>query len=377
MVRELDNSWEKLDKIVLYGLGSVANRFIDKIIADFDVAYIIDNVKYGSEYKNIKVVSYDSLKCQLKENKYKIVVMTSQRIYTGICRELEEDGFKEQTDFCRIEQFAVEWYWKYKKQINIIQVNTAVTTFCTLNCKKCNMFMPYYVNTKRHHYTFDEMKKDIDSLTQFVDYIFLYNFLGGEPFLNKELKDIIHYVGTEYKDKIGKLELTTNGTLIPDNETLEILEKYDVHISISDYTEQVPYERKLNNFMEVLEQHDIQYTRNKMTEWKDFGFPNAPFHWGKDGAYAHMEACSPLFHGVNDQKLFYCHVVWSADKAGIYTVPEQDYMDLTKLEPTKEEDRLLVSRYCAGQCPRGFLGFCMVCGGCGEDNDKVIKAGEQ
>lgn len=377
MKQELDNNWEKLNKIVLYGLGSVANRFIDKIIHDFDVAYIIDNAKYGSKYKNIPVIDYISAKQQIKDNNYKIIVMTSQRVYVGICRELEQDGFVEQVDFCRIEQFAVEWYWKYKKQINIIQVNTAVTTFCTLNCKNCNMFVPHYNRDQRHHYTFEEMKKDIDCLTQFVDYIFLYSFLGGEPFLNKELKYIIEYVGTIYKDRIGKLALTTNGTLIPDIETLKILKQYHVHVSISDYSEQVPYENKLTKLIETLEEYGIAYTRNRMTEWKDFGFPDAPFHWGKDGVYAHMEACSPLFHGVNDQKLFYCHVVWSADKAGIYTVPKQDYMDLTELNPAKEEDRLTVSRYCAGECPRGFLGFCMVCGGCGEDNDKIVKAGIQ
>lgn len=239
------------------------------------------------------------------------------------------------------------------------------------------MFMSHYDKDKRHHYTFEEMKKDIDRLAQFVDYVFLYSFLGGEPFLNRELKNIVEYVGTKYNERIGKLALTTNGTLIPDVETLKTLKQYQVHISISDYTEQVPYEKKLIQLIETLDEYGIPYTRNKMTEWKDFGFPDTPFHWGKDGVYAHMEACSPLFHGINDQKLFYCHVVWSADKAGIYTVPKQDYINLTELNPTKEEDRLTVSRYCAGECPRGFMGFCMVCGGCGEDNDRVIKAGEQ
>ena len=40
-------------------------------------------------------------------------------------------------------------------------------------------------------------------------------------------------------------------------------------------------------------------------------------------------------------------------------------------------DKERVSKYCAGECERGFLGFCMVCGGCGEDNKRVIPAGVQ
>jgi len=377
MSQKLSNNWNNVETIIIYGLGAVADRFIDKIMSEFKVPYIIDQNKQGMRYKNIPVVAYETIRREIKEKKLKIVVMTSKRIYADIRRNLEKDGLIEREDFCGIEQFVVEWYKTNKNMLNIIQVNTAVTTWCSLNCKKCNMFMPHYENDKRHHYTFGEMKEDIDLLLQFVDYIFLYSFLGGEPFLNKELKDIITYVGEKYADRIGKLGLTTNGTIIPDKETLQILKKYNVMISISDYTATVVYGKKLDSFIKTLDEWNITYTRNEMTEWKDFGFPEAPFRWGTDGVCKHMENCAPLFHGINDKKLFYCHVIWSADKAGIYTVPKQDYINLVELDSANQDDRERVSRYCAGQCERGFLGFCMVCGGCGEDNDRIIAAGEQ
>ena len=378
MVQEkLSEEWNGADTLILYGLGLVADRFIDKILKDFKVPYIVDRQKQGTLYHDIPIVSYEFVRDEMLEKKTKIVVMTSQRIYSEIRRILKADGFKEYQDFCRVEQFVVEWYYKNRNMTNIIQVNTAVTTWCTLNCKKCNMFMPYYDNSKRKHYSFSEMKEDVDILLSFADYIFLYSFLGGEPFLNKELKDIVQYICKHYREKIGKLGLTTNGTIVPDEETLQVLKENNVMVSISDYTENVPYKDKMDNFINVLNKWDINYTRNKMTEWKDFGFPDAPFHWGKEGVCEHMKNCSPLFHGVNDKKLYYCHVIWSADKAGIYTVPKQDYIDLTELEPHKYEDKRKVSLYCAGNCERGYLGFCMVCGGCGEDNERVIVAGEQ
>lgn len=373
----LEKDWNGINTIIVYGLGSVSERFIDKILMDFHVPYIIDNGKQGMEYNGIPLVGYAQVKEELKQQKSKIVVMASQRIYSDIRRSLETDGFEEMKDFCRIEQFAVEWYWNNYNMINIVQVNTAVTTWCTLNCEKCNMFMPYYENSKRKYYTFEEMKEDIDLLLSFVDYIFLYSFLGGEPFLNKELKDIIAYVGETYPKQIGKLGLTTNGTVMPDDETLAQLKRYHVMVSISDYTAGVPYRDKIEEFIAALERWDIQYTRNRMDEWKDFGFPENPFHWGKDGVYEHMKNCSPLFHGINDKKLYYCHVIWSADKAGIYTIPKQDYIDLMELNPKKEEDRRKVSLYCSGQCERGFLGFCMVCGGCGADNTRIIPVAVQ
>lgn len=376
-LNQLSEDWKGIDSIIIYGLGLVAEQFIDKITADFYVPYIIDNKKQGGTYKDIPIVGYAEVKEELQKNKKKVVVMTSQRVYSDIRSILEADGFAEMRDFCKIEQFAVEWYQANRNQINIIQVNTAVTTWCTLNCEKCNMFMPYYEDSKREHYTFATMKEDIDLLLKFVDYIFWFNFLGGEPFLNKDLKDIIMYVGETYPDKIGQMGITTNGTIVPKDEILQQLKKFHVLVSISDYSGSVSYAEKLERVIDKLNEWGISFRRNIITEWKDFGFPQEPFHWGKDGVYAHMKNCSPLFHGVNDKKLYYCHVVWSAEKAGIYTVPGSDYIDLTQLDSSCEEDKRKVSRYCAGECERGFLGFCMLCGGCGTDNTRIIPVGVQ
>lgn len=375
--KPLDQTWNNIETIIVYGIGLVASRFIDRILQDFKVPYIIDNNKQGMEYHNIPIVGYESVKKNILCEKRKIVVMTSQRVYCDIQKILEADGLRDTEDFCRIEQFIVEWYWENKNLINIIQVNTAVTTWCTLNCEKCNMFMPHYEKHMRKHYTFAEMKEDIDLLLNYVDYIFWYNFLGGEPFLNKELKDIVAYVGERYSDKVGKLGVTTNGTIIPSEETLIQLKKYNVTVSISDYTENVSYIEKIEKLIKKLDEWKIPYMKNHMTEWKDFGFPQTPFHWGENNAYSHMKSCSPLFHGVNDKKLYYCHVVWSAEKAGLYSVPEQDYIDLTKQDFGNYEDRRKISKYCAGECERGFLEFCMLCGGCGADNMRTISAGIQ
>jgi hypothetical protein len=202
-------------------------------------------------------------------------------------------------------------------------------------------------------------------------------FLGGEPFLNRELKDIISYAGQNYGNRIGKIGITTNGTIVPDVETLEQIRKYNVIVYISDYTDTVKYMDKMEKFIQTLEHWNIMYVRNRMTEWRDFGFPVNPFHWGADQVAQHMRSCAPLFHGINEQKIYYCHIIWSAEKAGLYTVPKQDYIDLKELDPENPDNRMKVIRYCEGECERGFLGLCMLCGGCGEDNDRIIRAGEQ
>lgn len=374
---KLTDDWNGIDTIGLYGIGLVADRFIDKLVKDFHIPYIIDRKKAGKEYKSIPIIKLEEALKKIEQCKVKIVVLTSQRVYEEIKRSLENTGLIEFEDFCRVEQFVAEWYLKNKNQLNVIQLNTAVTTWCTLNCEKCNMFMPYYKAVDRKHYKFEEMKEDIDTVLKFVDYIFSYSFLGGEPFLNSDLSRIITYVGENYSDRVGKLGVTTNGTIIPDQNTLEQLKKYNVSVSISDYTKNVPYEEKIEKLVCVLDQWEISYIRNEMTEWKDFGFPEKPFHWGKNKVKEHMQCCAPLFHGINDKKIYYCHIIWSAEKAGLYTVPEEDYIDLDKLNADDISDRMKVVCYCTKGCERGFLGLCMLCGGCGEDNNEIIDAGIQ
>ena len=58
--------------------------------------------------------------------------------------------------------------------------------------------------------------------------------LGGEPFLNKDLDKIINKLLKS--NKIQRIEVVTNGTIIPNNkELLNILSNSRVNISISKY----------------------------------------------------------------------------------------------------------------------------------------------
>lgn len=60
--KPLDQTWNNIETIIVYGIGLVASRFIDRILQDFKVPYIIDNNKQGMEYHNIPIVGYESVK---------------------------------------------------------------------------------------------------------------------------------------------------------------------------------------------------------------------------------------------------------------------------------------------------------------------------
>ncbi|MDA0081934.1 hypothetical protein [Brachyspira hyodysenteriae] len=51
-----------------------------------------------------------------------------------------------------------------------------------------------------------------------------------------------------YSNNIGELEIVTNGTIIPNNSILEEMKRYNVKISISDYTSAINYISKNETF---------------------------------------------------------------------------------------------------------------------------------
>lgn len=75
------------------------------------------------------------------------------------------------------------------------------------------------------------MKKS-DLINEFV-------LIGWEPFLYKKLPDIIEYIGKKYRNQINIFSITTNGTITPKRDVLEMCKKYHVLIRISNYSEQI------------------------------------------------------------------------------------------------------------------------------------------
>lgn len=109
-----------------------------------------------------------------------------------------------------------------------------VTLRCNLKCKLCAVYAPYYENP--FHPSTEFLLKCIDRYFEIVDNIRLFSISGGEPLLRKDLPEIISKV-YEYQSRIDRLEIITNGTIIPsDNLICELRAFGDkVNILVDDY----------------------------------------------------------------------------------------------------------------------------------------------
>lgn len=369
-MNKLTNEWLKIEKIILYGWGNVGKKCFSKFNEDFTIISIIDNDPnkqgyfHGIPIKNAE----DSLEL-LKSNK--IVVLTGGKVYKNIANSLNEIGLEEYIDFCSVELFIAEWYWNVRSENCLLEVHTAVTMRCTFNCKNCNMFVPYY--QEKIDYSFNELKQMYDLFFEYVDYVFCITLLGGEPFVTPIAGELISYLGEKYPDKIGVINIISNGSIVPDDKTIEVMRRYNVLVYLSDYSVAIPYKEKFKKVVEKFHSSNIECVVRSSKEWKDFGFPVAPLNIDKN-VKEHMETCAPLFHGLNDNKFYYCHVAWSAEKAGLYQLSEGDYIDLNKLDVAKK--RSLV-QHALGDIEGRYVSLCKVCGGCGEDNLNNVMAAIQ
>ena len=366
------DDWGSLKHIVLYGYGTVGKSCLKKMQSDFSVDFIMDRdtEKSGRHISGIPVYAPEDGLAALAGQK--IIVMTGGRVYLEISSFLRGRGLEEFKDYCSIEFFITHWYWEAKGMNCVMELHSAITMNCTLKCKHCNMFVPFY--ERNVTYDIDHLKDDADMLFKYVDYVFCYTLLGGEPFLHAHIGEFIRYLAETYGDKIGTIKIVTNGTLLPGPETIEVLRKYPVWVSISDYTGCVPYGERLGELRRIFDENAVDYTVSGLGKWLAFGFPDNPVCIGEDACASHMRECSPIFHGYNDKKIFYCHVAWSAQKIGRYALQEKDFVDLKRL-PFSE--RHVIAEHCLGEIKVGYVSFCRVCGGCGKDNTNYVPVGEQ
>ena len=104
-----------------------------------------------------------------------------------------------------------------------------VTLRCNLKCKLCAVYAPYYKDP--FHPTLEYLLMCIDRYFEIVDRIRLFSISGGEPLLRADLPQILQRV-QQYEDRIERLEIITNGTMIPSDELIDKLCAFKIKLNL-------------------------------------------------------------------------------------------------------------------------------------------------
>ena len=171
-------------------------------------------------------------------------------------------------------------------KLDLPRLSIVVTERCTLKCKLCAEYSPYY--KPQPHYTLKEVETFLDEIFSIVDEVGDLSFSGGEPLLHQDLWSMIAYA-SKYSNRINRLLILTNGTIVPNRIYLLELQKYHSKIwnklrfHISDYGPALS--ANADNLCQLCEELCIDYRRicyhgQDMFHggWVDYGDHSKKYH---------------------------------------------------------------------------------------------------
>ncbi len=253
-----------------------------------------------------------------------------------------------------------------------------VTRVCSLNCKLCSAYSPYRKND--YFPSVSELCEYIHRYMGIVDYCEHFMITGGEPLLHKDLPKIIDYLFDNFSAKIGRLEIITNGTVVPSRELLESIKKNEgkfFRFLIDDYGKELS--KKINEVVLALDKYSLPYEiRDNYSEdvycggWFDLGSLTEQIHTQEEASCLYkkcipktkMNFCFPIVDG----KMIPCGPVGRRIMLG--TAFPNEYIDLMDSTLTVEQQRQKIKNIYSYSC----LETCKFCKGMCDDSPRFMPA---
>ena len=287
-------------RIIAFGCG----KFFKKFLLSYPflcekIDYAIDNYVKDSDYEDIHIPIYRPQILQEEDlSKYVIVFFAKRwremknqldtilnenyeyfyfpfdvdylynkemnyyhRVVVPVIEELDKNG-KTQTIldslYLKSKQQLIEKLAD-KKIMSIPRIPIVLTPKCSLRCKECNNLM-WKFETYQDLST-EKIKKSIKRLIDSVDFLPIVELIGGEPFAAKNIKEVLDFLIEE--KKVLHIEITTNATIIPQQELIKSLQNEKVNVRISDYSMIV----NQNRFIECIQENKINYEKLSFESW--------------------------------------------------------------------------------------------------------------
>lgn len=365
----LENS-DRFKNIYIFGAGLVGAKTMITMCEYGILKGFIDNDinKQERGYRGFKVFSLEGWINTQKIGKGGcIVVAVGRKFESEIVRQLEDAHLSEGEDFVSHDKFfnfifpIVSLYAYNKLFVNLAQI--CLTERCTLKCRKCAHGCFAVDINKAEDLTIEQVRKSADSFFGNVDFIEEFVLIGGEPLLYRQLPDAIEYIGEHYRRQIGIFSITTNGTVMPDEETLKLCKKYNVMFRISNYSAAVPKLKTVyGRLTDTLGSNGINYSLGREDgEWVDYGFDYVNRGVSAEELINVFDTCKTHCREVRENRFYFCVMARSVSENMGFNVGEDDYLDLDALQGERGKKELLEFNF--GYSEKGYLDMCNYCNG--------------
>lgn len=356
-------------RYILWGAANIGKNILRLCGNEINIVGVVDSSveKQGTYMGGHMIGTPDALRFDDD-----CIVIVSTSAFKQVSAKLREKGYVENVNFFDYFVFLQIFLLYRRGELYSRRLDISLTEKCTLKCRKCNMFMPYF--SKPRELEKETVIQEVDNYFKLVDYVEGFNLLGGEPFLYKSLADVVEYVGKKYRDRMEHFAIFTNGMILPTERELELFQRYLVKIQISDYSARVPYSKRIEELVRILEEKGISYVIMKSERWGDFGFPENPNTISEDELIGFFDRCRAPFRGLYKNRVYFCHLETSAIRAGLYEDNENDYFDLDQKDDNPKKKFL---EFDFGYLDEGAVSFCRKCRGCDCVNSLTVVAAEQ
>lgn len=307
-----------------YGLGEcaeVALINIKNVEQQNLIEAVIDSNKKGI-WNGYNIVELNSL----SKNEIIVITVKIPQLIKDIKDELKKNGFnniyyfngrKTYTDFLKDScTFIKEW-----GDAVIPQVEMHISDYCNLNCKGCTHYSALF---EKKLPDYNEQIKDIIKLKNKCSHIIRFYILGGEPFLNPNIKEYLNALVQILPET--DVWIVTNGLLIMSlpEDVLRLISDLKVVVSISEYE---PTHKVIDKIKNKLDKYNISYDIRKYERKQKF---IKPLSLSDNSIYNNIcisDGCVNIWHG----KIARCPSLMYIDKLNSYfgvSFPNEGIMNL-------------------------------------------------
>lgn len=366
-------------KYYIFGAGKIGRTLLPVFEAyNFTITFIDNSVeKQQARINGVKVISLDYY---LREKDAPIIIAVSVKNTLSIVEQLEENELIKGKDYFLYQEFTnyifpvISTYYYDKVFVSLAQI--CVTERCTLKCRKCAHGCYVVDNRNAKDLTLEQIHKGADSFFGKVDFIQEFVLIGGEPLLYKNLSEAIQYIGKTYRKKMGIFSITTNGTIVPDEEILKMCKQYHVLFRISNYSRTIPnLNIKYDRIITKLKEKNIEYELGSPeSEWTDYGFDHLNRHASEEELVKVFDACQTPCREIRENRYYYCVMARSVSENVGFNKGQEEYLDLDALQGEGYKKEFL--EFNLGYSEKGYLDMCNFCYG-EERVNYPIPAAEQ
>ena len=381
MIESLEKIKKSMSKVILFGAGDLGKlAFYALKKNDIKVDFFCDSNEkiHNKDYLGIEIISPKEL--SLLEKDAHIFMCNSQyiEVVSNLLKKLEFSNIYDlvnllkNTDFsdCNLdqnlfsppsierqialhEQNCLKANRNIHKKLYVSNIDIVVTERCSLKCKDCSNLMQYYHKPQNAEH--ETLFKATDNLMKCIDNLYEFRILGGDPFMNKKMYEVVNKV-VEYKN-VEQIVVYTNATILPKDENYKCLKNKKVRLHITNYG---LMSRKHDELVNLCQENKIKFVSERVKKWQDVGTINFEKKTEEQLENLFKNCCASNLLTLFDGKLYRCPT--AAHGVKLKAIPE-DLSDIVELGKSKLDLKQLKDEIIEFYYNKKFTSACSYCKG--------------